>query len=87
MPQYSIYVSCNQCPGEHPMGVAIHLDHGPHYKQSIRDVYHGGALPPQVSAIANHPCLCLKTGKLFAQQDDQHVFLVPVPWTASSIST
>ena len=87
MPQYSIYVSCNECAGEHPMGVAIHLDHGPHYKQSIRDVYHEKTLPAQVSAIANHPCLCLKTGKLFAQQDDQHVFLVPVPWTAQSIST
>jgi len=40
MPQYSIYVSCNQCGGEHPTGVAIHLDPGPHSKQSIRDVYH-----------------------------------------------
>ena len=82
MPQYSIYVSCNQCAGEHPTGVAIHLDHGPDSKQSIRDVYHGGALPPQVAAIANRPCLCLKTGKLFTQQDDNQVFLEPVAWTA-----
>ena len=82
MPQYSIYVSCNQCSGEHPMGVGIHLDHGPEYKQSIRDVYHGGALPPQVSAVASHRCLCLKTGKHFTQQDDNQVFLVPVGWTA-----
>ena len=87
MPQYSIYVSCHQCPGEHPMGVAIHLDHGPNYKQSIRDVYLGGALPPQVSAIADHQCLCFKTGKLFTQQDDKQVFLVPDGWTAPSIST
>ena len=64
------------------MGVGIHLDDGPQYKQSIRDVYHVGALPPQVSAIARHPSLCLKTGKLFTQQDDEQVFLVPVGWTA-----
>ena len=87
MPQYSIYVSCDQCGGEHPMGVAIHLDYGPHHKQSIRDVYHGEALPPQVSAIAKHSCLCLKKGKLFTQQDDKQVFLVPVAWTVPSIST
>ncbi len=64
------------------VGVGIYLEHGPQYKQSIRDVYHGGALPPQVSAIADHPCLCLKTGKHFTQEDDNQVFLVPVGWTA-----
>ena len=82
MPQYSIYVSCNQCGGEHPMGVGMYLEHGPQDKKSIRDVYHGGALPPQVSAIADHPCLCLKTRKHFTQEDDNQVFLVPVGWTA-----
>jgi hypothetical protein len=80
MPQYSIYVSCNQCGGEHPMGVGIHLDQGPEDRQSIGDVYQGEPLPPQVSAIAGHKCLCLRTGKLFTQEDSKRVFLVPVPW-------
>ena len=80
MPQYSIYVSCNQCGGEHPMGVSIYLNGGPVEKRSIADVYQGEPLPPQVSAIQGHPCLCLKTGKRFIQQDNAEVFLVPVQW-------
>ena len=81
MPQYSIYVSCTQCGREYPMGIGIHLDHGPDEKQSIGHAYQEGPLPPQVSAIASHKCLCLRTGKLFTQEDRERVFLVPLPWT------
>ena len=50
MPHYSIYVSCNQCGKEHPMGVGIYLEHGPQNKQSIRNFlgrrFQNGALGP-----------------------------------------
>ncbi|TMB62262.1 MAG: hypothetical protein E6J54_30645 [Deltaproteobacteria bacterium] len=77
MPKYDIYVSCPECHGEHPMGIGIHLDDGPDEKRSIGDSYQGKSLPPQVSAIQGHKCLCLKTGKEFRQEDNEQVFLVP----------
>ena len=35
MPQYDIYVSCNECDGVHPMGIGIYLDTGPSDDRTI----------------------------------------------------
>jgi hypothetical protein len=83
--QYSVYVFCNQCGSQHPMGIGIHLGDGPNEKQSLGDMYEGRSRPPQVWAIKGHKCLCPKTGKHFVQEDDKQVFLVPVQWTAADL--
>jgi hypothetical protein len=77
MPQYDIYVSCNECGSVHPMGIGIHLDAGPVDQGSICETYHGSSLPPQVLAIEGHKSLCLKTGKCFVQKDFKEIFLKP----------
>jgi hypothetical protein len=78
VPQFEIYVLCNECGAMHPMGVRIHLDVGPDTKQSIGDTYQGKSRPPQIQALDGHKTLCLKTGNLFVQEDDDRVFLIPI---------
>ena len=77
MPQYEIHVLCTECGAVHPMRIRIHLENGPVYKQSIADTFPVEPVPPQVSAIEGHKTLCLKTGKMFVQEDKNRIFLVP----------
>jgi hypothetical protein len=77
MPRYDIYVFCEQCHEEHPMGMVFRLDDGPAVKRSIGDTYEGKSLPPQILAIEAHKTLCPKTGRLFNQKDHHQIFLVP----------
>jgi hypothetical protein len=79
MPPYDIYVQCTECNAEHPMRIRIFLDNGPDHKQSIAEFFQGAPVPPQVSAIRGHNSLCLKTGQVFVQENDNLVFLVPRP--------
>ena len=77
MPHYEIYVHCDECGGDHPMRIRIYLKDGPVEKKSIAEMFQGAPVPPQVSAIQRHKTLCLKTGKIFIQEKDEHIFLVP----------
>jgi hypothetical protein len=77
MPRYDIYVLCDDCREEHPMGMVFRMDDGPAVKRSIGDTYEGKSLPPQILAIEAHKTLCPKTGKLFSQKDHHQIFLVP----------
>ncbi len=77
MPQYEIHVLCTECGAVHPMRIRIYLENGPVYKQSLADSFQEEPMPPQVSAIGGHKTLCLKTGKMFVQNDNHHIFLVP----------
>jgi hypothetical protein len=77
MPRYDIYVFCEQCQSEHPMGMVFRIEDGPVTKQSLSAVYEGKPLPPQVIAIEAHKTLCPKTGKSFTQKDHEQIFLVP----------
>jgi len=79
---YEIYAQCDECGGEHPMLIRIYLDDGPVAKKSIAEAFQGTSLPPQVSALRGHKALCLKTGKMFIQENDEHVFLVPTSATS-----
>jgi hypothetical protein len=81
VPHYEIYVHCDECGGEHPMRVRIYLNDGPVEKKSIAEMFQGTSVPPQVSAIQGHKTLCLKTGKIFIQEKDEHIFLVPTSVT------
>jgi hypothetical protein len=78
MPQYNLYVRCKECGALHPMRIGIYLDEGPIEKQSIGDAFQGKSLPPQVLAIAGHKTLCLRTGKMFAAENKDQIFLVPI---------
>lgn len=75
MPQYDIYVACNECDGIHPMGIAVHLDAGPTDQGSVYETYPAKSLPPQILAIEGHKSLCAKTGRWFVQKDFSKVFL------------
>ncbi|HEU4346124.1 MAG TPA: hypothetical protein VFU31_31625 [Candidatus Binatia bacterium] len=77
MPQYDFYVRCKECGTVHPMGVGIHLYDGPVDTQSIGETFKGQSLPPQILAIEGRKTLCLKSGKLFIQDDINQIFLVP----------
>jgi hypothetical protein len=77
LPQYDIYVRCVECSAVHPMRIRIHLDEGPVERQSIRDAFPGRIRPPQLQAIEGHKTLCLKTGRMFIQENHDQIFLVP----------
>ena len=64
------------------MRIRIYLDDGPVEKKSIAETFQGTSVPPQVSAIQGHRTLCLKTGKMFIQEEDERIFLVPTPGTS-----
>jgi hypothetical protein len=59
------------------MGVRVHLDVGPDAKQNIADTFQEKSRPPQILALDGHKTLCLKTGKVFVQENDDQVFLIP----------
>ena len=77
MPQYDLYVRCVECAAVHPMRIRIYLESGPLEKQSIAETYPGKNRPPQLQAIDGHKTLCLKTGRMFIQEHNDQIFLVP----------
>jgi len=81
MPAYEIYFHCNDCQGEHPIHIGIHLDNGPGRKENLADFQRGRSMPPQVLALRGHKALCLKTGRTFKLENDDQIFLVPSPAT------
>jgi hypothetical protein len=84
MPAYEIFVRCVDCGNEHPVLMKIHLDHGPHRKQSLAEAFQGRSMPPQVLAIREHNALCLKTGRKFKLENDEQVLLVPASFPYSA---
>jgi hypothetical protein len=80
VPQYEIYVVCSECGAEHPMRIRLHLDDGPVEKRSVGETYKDRQRPPQLMAIDGHKTLCLKTGRMFVQEDHNLIFLAP-RWT------
>ena len=64
MPQYDVYVLCNECGSVHPMGIGVFLDVAPFDDQSIEEIYERNLLPPQLQAIEGHKALCLKAGSV-----------------------
>ena len=78
MPEYAVYVFCNECGDVHPMGIQIALKDGPKDKQSVGDTYSGRDLPTNIVNMINNYTLCPKTNELFLQKNNDQVFLVPV---------
>lgn len=78
MPQYDIYVFCNECSNVHPMRIRIARDDGPVEKTSIGDLFKGKELPQDIVNMKNNMTICPNTGNAFIQEDNDQVFLVPV---------
>jgi hypothetical protein len=78
MTRYAIYIFCNECSDEHPMGVTVDLSDGPPSRESIGNTYAGKELPPEVAALIINMVTCPQTQRLTSQQDHDQVFLVPV---------
>ena len=61
------------------MSIAISLKDGPVEKESIGNTYAGKELDPNVANLINNKIQCPNTGKLTIQEDNNQVFLVPIP--------
>lgn len=79
MKSYDIYVFCQNCLVEHPMGIKVDLAKGPSSKQSIGSYYPQESIPPRISKLIDQPVLCPKTGKTFVQNDINQIFITPLP--------
>ncbi len=78
MPDYEVYVFCNECSNVHSAELRIELQYGPADKQSVGDFYSGKELPTVLAMLKNSYYQCSKTGKMFSQKDKNQVFLIPV---------
>ena len=77
MPQYDIFVFCNECGKVHPMGIQIGLKDGPTEKTSFGEFYSGMELPAEVLSLISNWIVCPETGNKYQQKDNNQVFLVP----------
>ena len=76
--QYSIFVSCNKCAGEHETGISITLEDGPVEKHTLAGFYSGKNLPKTLATLSNQSFPCPLTGRQFIQKDTKQIFLVPI---------
>lgn len=77
MPAYDISVHCKNCGRDHPVLIRLHIEDGPNQKQSIAELFHGRAVPPQVKAVLGLHALCPQTGKKFPLENESEIFLIP----------
>ncbi len=68
---------CKDCGLDHPVLLRLYIEDAPDRKQSIAELFHGRAVPPQVKAIRGHNVTCPKTGRKFRLENDSEIFLVP----------
>ena len=78
MAMYNVCAVCNACGDLHKTGITINLAEGPVNKQSIGEAYSNKDPPLQVAALKSVRVHCPKTGRHYAQRDDNKVFLVPL---------
>jgi hypothetical protein len=79
MPAYEIYFHCAECGREHPIHLKIHLDYGPEQKQSLAHFFSDRAMPPQATILRGRKVFCLKTGTTLKLDNDDQIFLLPLP--------
>jgi hypothetical protein len=77
MPNYEIYFCCNECNGEHPTHLRIHLNDGPEHKETLGAFLLNHSMPPQLTTIGGRKAFCLKTGKILKLENNDQIFLVP----------
>ena len=74
--RYRICAVCIACGGLHTLETTISLPVGPVNKQSIGEAYSNKDTPLEVTALKYVRVHCPKTGRHYAQRDDNKVFLV-----------
>ena len=85
MPMYTPFVFCNECGKPHAIPIRITLPQEIAPDQSIANIYDGREVPENMNFTSN-AVQCPKTGNMFAQKDNNQVFLVRVdggglpPW-------
>ena len=77
MARYEVFVFCDDCSAVHSMGISVELNDGPVDRASIGDTYNGKEVPPELLTLHNNSVTCPQTGRLFYQEDNYQVFLVP----------
>jgi hypothetical protein len=77
MPEYDVYVFCDECGQAHFASVRMKRDDLPFDKLSIADLYAGQDVPPNLN-MQNNRYQCPNTGKMFTQRDNNQIFLVAV---------
>jgi hypothetical protein len=78
MPQYTVYVSCEDCADLHPLGICVEIDDGPTNKQSIAEIYRGNPVPAEIRNSVDNYTRCPQTGRVFVQKDNDRIFLIPL---------
>ena len=82
--EYSIFVACNKCGGEHETGISITIEHGPVEKYSIGSFYTEKSLPKTLATLPNQSFPCPLTGRQSIQKDTKQIFLVPIKGRSTS---
>lgn len=78
MAYYDVSALCNVCSDLHPLDVVITLENGPVSRKSIGESYQGKSLPPELAALKDKRIYCPKTGRHYAQKNENQIFLIPV---------
>jgi rubrerythrin len=60
------------------MEVFVRLENGPECQQSIGETFRGRDLPPELAGSRDKRIYCPKTGRHYAQKNQDRVFLIPI---------
>jgi hypothetical protein len=75
---YDIHALCSDCGQSHAMGKTLVLEDGPADTRTVADTYKGKAVPDLLVRLRYNSVRCRESGRFFYQQDDNHLFLVPM---------
>lgn len=72
MPEYDIYVRCDQCGQPHSVNVRLGLEDPDLDKTSLADYFNGRVVPGQVAFMQTNRYRCPHTKQLFPASDLGH---------------
>ena len=75
MPSYIVTAYCEKCSVNHPTGVELNWPEQIPPNKSIKEVFDGTFLPPEIAMMSRNYFLCPQTGKINKQTDSKKTFL------------
>jgi hypothetical protein len=75
MPSYIVTAYCEKCSANHPTGVELNWPEQIPPNKSIKEVFDGTFLPPEIAMMSRNYFLCPQTGKINKQTDSTKTFL------------
>jgi hypothetical protein len=69
MPSYIVTAYCEKCSANHPTGVELNWPEQIPPNKSIKEVFDGTFLPPEIAMMSRNYFLCPQTGKINKQTD------------------